>query len=78
MNGKHIKTGHKDLKLKGGPFPKGSVQEILQQGAGRFGASIRCLDATSEPAGETQVKDGDIPVVRNLSDTIKNQSSGEQ
>jgi hypothetical protein len=24
---------------------------------------------TSEPAGETQVKDGDVPVVRNLSET---------
>jgi hypothetical protein len=69
MNAKHIKTGRKDLKLKGDPFPKGSLQEILQQGAGSFGASVRCLDATSEPAGETQVKDGGVPVVRNLSET---------
>jgi hypothetical protein len=69
MNGKHTKTGRNDLKLKGGPFSKGSLQAILQQRAGSSGASVRYLDVTSEPIGEILAKDGDEPVVRNLSET---------
>jgi hypothetical protein len=69
MNGTNSKTGRQNLKLERGPFPKGSLQEILQQGAGSSGTSVRCLDATSEPVGETQVKDRDVPMVRDPSET---------
>jgi hypothetical protein len=42
---------------------------MLQQGAGSSGASVRCLNATSELVGGILGKDGDEPVVRNLSET---------
>jgi hypothetical protein len=69
MNGKHTRTGCKVLKLKGGPFPKVPLQAILQQGDGSSGASVRCLDAASEAVGEILAKDGNEPVVQNLSET---------
>jgi hypothetical protein len=69
MNMTNPKTGRQDLKLKRGLFPKGSLQEILQQGAGSSGTLVRCLDATSEPAGKIQVNGRDIPMVRDPSET---------
>jgi hypothetical protein len=69
MNGSKSKTGHQELKLKRRPFLKGSLKEILQQGAGSSGTSVRFLDATREPAGKIQVKGREEPMVQDQPET---------
>jgi hypothetical protein len=49
-------TCHKDLKLKRDPLPRGSLQKMLQQGAGSSDEPLRGPVATSEPAVEISAK----------------------
>jgi hypothetical protein len=73
------KTGRKDLKQKRDSPPRRSLREILQQGAGSFGAPSRRPVATSEPAVEISAKDRDEPAVLNLPQVkTKNHSLGSQ
>jgi hypothetical protein len=60
------KTGRKDLKLKRDPLPRGSLREMLQQGAGSSGEPLRGPVATSAPAVEISAKGRNEPVVQNL------------
>jgi hypothetical protein len=59
-------TGPNDLKKERDPPPRRSLGEILQQGAGSSGASLRGPVATSEPAAEISAKGRDRQVLRNL------------
>jgi hypothetical protein len=68
MKGTKNKTGLKDLKLNRDPLPKGSLREMLQQGAGSSGEPLRGPVATSEPAVEISAKGRNEPVVQNLSE----------
>jgi hypothetical protein len=67
MENKRGKIGLQDLKRKRDSRSRRSLREILQQGAGSYGAPLRDPAATSEPAAEISVKGRDEPVVRNLS-----------
>jgi hypothetical protein len=66
MIGTQNKTGRKDLELKRDPLPRGSLREILQQGAGSSGEPLRGPVATSEPAVEISAKGRNEPMVQNL------------
>jgi hypothetical protein len=69
MNVSRTKTGRQDLKLERGPFFKGSLQEIVQQGAGRSGTSVRCPDSTMEPASKILVEGREEPMVLDQPET---------
>jgi hypothetical protein len=57
------KKSPQDLKKQRDSPPRRSLQEILQQGSGSSGASLRGLVATSEPAVEISAKGREEPVV---------------
>jgi hypothetical protein len=60
------KTGRKDLKLKRDPLSRGSLQEILQRGAGSSGEPLRGPVTTSEPAVEISAKGRNESIFQNL------------
>jgi hypothetical protein len=66
MKGTKKKTGRKDLKLKRDSPSRGSLREMVQQGAGSSGEPLGEPVATSEPAVELPVKSRKEPVVQNL------------
>jgi hypothetical protein len=66
MKGTKNKTGRKDLKLKRDLLSRGSLREMLQQGAGSSGEPLRGPVATSEPAVEISAKGRNEPMVQNL------------
>ena len=66
MNATKNKTGRKDLKLKRDPPQRGSLCEMLQQGAGSSGEPLRDPGAASEPAVEFSSKGSDATVVHNI------------
>jgi hypothetical protein len=69
MKGIKNKTGRKDLKLKRDPPSRGSLREMLQQGAGSSGEPLVEPVATSEPAVELPVEGRKEPAVQNLPKT---------
>jgi hypothetical protein len=68
METKEKKQSPQDFEKKRGSPSRGSLHEILQQGAGSSGASSRGTGATSEPATEVSAKGRDEPVVSNLNE----------
>jgi hypothetical protein len=64
--GTKSKTGLKDLKLKTDPLPRGSLREMLRQGAGSSVEPLRGPVATSETAVEFLAEGREEPVVQNL------------
>jgi hypothetical protein len=57
--------GPQNLKRNDSP-PRGSLQEILQQGSGSSSAPSRGAGGTDEPAVEISAKGREEPVVKNL------------
>jgi hypothetical protein len=66
MKGTKNKTGRKDLKVNRDPLSRGSLWEMLQQGAGSSGEPLSGPVATSEPAVEISAKGRNEPMVQNL------------
>jgi hypothetical protein len=66
----------RDFKKKRGSPSRRSLQDILQWGAGSFGAPSRGAGATSEPAVEVSAKGRDEPVRSNLPEVSSDLSPG--
>jgi hypothetical protein len=68
MGTKKEKTSPQDLKEKRDSPSRRSLREILQHGAGSFGAPLSGPVATSKPAVEISAKGRDKPMVRNMTE----------